>query len=125
MILLLDAHAVVWWLEDASTLQPAARAAIANPANAVLVSAATIWELGIKRAIGKLDMTADLPETVDRAGFTAVPITGIDAWAAAALPNHHHDPFDRMLVAQASRLDAVVVSRDPLLAAYDVQILRA
>jgi PIN domain nuclease of toxin-antitoxin system len=125
VILLLDAHAVVWWLDDDPQLAKPARSAISDPANAVLVSAATIWELGIKHALGKLDLQADLPEAVEQAGFSSIPVTATDAWAAAVLPAHHRDPFDRMLVAQASRLGALIVSRDSAFAAYEVDILTA
>ena len=125
MILLLDAHALVWWFTDVSSLSADARAAIVDPRNQVLVSAASIWELATKRAKGKIDLAGDLSASIEQAGFAGVPITTADAQAAAALPLHHHDPFDRMLVAQAVRLDALVVTRDPMFARYDVEILLA
>jgi PIN domain nuclease of toxin-antitoxin system len=125
VILLLDAHAVLWWLADDDTLDAPARAAIADPANDVLVSAATVWEIAIKRAIGKLDAPTGLLEVLDRAGFDVLPITGGDAERAGELPRHHRDPFDRMLVAQASRLDALIVSRDAAFADYGVPVLKA
>ena len=125
MILLLDAHALVWWFTDVSSLSADARAAIVDPGNQVLVSAASIWELATKRAKGKIDLAGDLSASIEQAGFAGVPITTADAQAAAALPLHHHDPFDRMLVAQAVRLDALVVTRDPMFARYDVEILLA
>ena len=125
MILMLDAHALLWWLDDESTLDRAARASIASPANDVVVSAATVWELEIKRAMGKLDAPADLLEALEAEEFDCLPILGDDAIAAARLPMHHRDPFDRMVVAQALRLDAVVVSRDRALDAYGVAVLRA
>lgn len=125
MILLLDAHALVWWFTDVSSLSADARAAIVDPGNQALVSAASIWELATKRAKGKIDLAGDLSASIEQAGFAGVPITTADAQAAAALPLHHHDPFDRMLVAQAVRLDALVVTRDPMFARYDVEILLA
>lgn len=125
MILLVDAHALLWWLGDDPALNQPARSAIADPANEVLVSAATIWELAIKRAVGKLELADELPDVVQQAGFGGVPVTMDDAWAAAALPPHHRDPFDRMLVAQASRLDAVIVTRDAAISAYEVAVLPA
>jgi len=125
VILLLDAHALVWWFTDVSSLSADARAAIVDPRNQVLVSAASIWELATKRAKGKIDLAGDLSASIEQAGFAGVPITTADAQAAAALPLHHHDPFDRMLVAQAVRLDALVVTRDPMFARYDVEILLA
>lgn len=125
MILLLDAHTLTWWLEDATTLASGARAAIRDPGNDVLVSAASVWELEIKAASGKLRIDADLLGAIVASGFTGVPITHEDARAAAALPLHHRDPFDRMLIAQANRLDAVIVSRDRAFEPYEVQQLLA
>lgn len=125
MILLLDAHALLWWMTDSPTLSVAARRVIAEPANDVLVSTATIWELAIKRASGKLPVPMDIPAAIERAGFGAIAITGADAEAAAALPSHHRDPFDRMLIAQALRLEAVIVSRDRAFADYQVPQLLA
>jgi PIN domain nuclease of toxin-antitoxin system len=125
MILLLDAHALLWWLADDEQLSKAAANAIASPSNDVLVSAATIWEIEIKRALGKLEAPAGLVQTVEGAGFDTLSITGVDAERAGRLPGHHRDPFDRMLVAQANRLDAIVVSRDSAFAAYAVEVLPA
>ena len=125
MILLLDAHALLWWLLDDPTLATPARRAIADAANEIVVSAATTWELAIKRAAGKIKLDVDLVDAVDAAGFSGLPVTIVDAEAAAALPMLHHDPFDRMLVAQARRLDATIVSRDMQLEPYGVPILTA
>lgn len=125
MILLLDAHAVIWWISNDPALSSEARAAIASPSNDVLVSAATVWEIEIKRALGRLESPDDLLERIDSAGFTAIPVQVIDGVRAARLPAHHGDPFDRMLIAQAASLDAVIVTRDPALDAYGVPLLRA
>lgn len=123
MILLLDAHVLLWWLSADAGLKPDARAAIADPANDVVVSAASIWELEIKRAAGKLRPPEALLDAVEAEGMSALPITGRDATEAAALPLHHRDPFDRMLIAQARRLDATIVTRDPAFTAYEVDVL--
>lgn len=125
MILVLDAHTFLWWVCDDPSLTPGARDAIADPANDVVVSAATIWELEIKRAAGKLVAPTDLVEVVESEGFTLLPMSGHDAAGAARLPMHHRDPFDRMLIAQASRLDAVIVTRDSTFGAYGVDVLQA
>ena len=125
MIFLLDAHALVWWLLDDPELSASARSAIADPANDIVVSAATVWELAIKRANGKIRLDVDLTSEIAAAGFSGLPVTLGDAEVASSLPLHHRDPFDRMLVAQAQRLDAIVVSRDPALAAYGVNALTA
>jgi PIN domain nuclease of toxin-antitoxin system len=124
MILLLDAHAFLWWLRD-EELDRAARESIAAPANDVLVSGATVWELEIKRALGKLKAPVDLVATIEAAGFGSLPILAVDAVRAGRLPLHHRDPFDRILVAQAIRLDAFVVSRDAAFTAYELNVLRA
>ncbi len=125
MILILDAHAFLWWARNEATMTAAARGAIADPANDVIVSAATVWELEIKRALGRLQAPEDLLEVIDAEGFTCVPVSGHDAVEAARLPAHHRDPFDRMLIAQAARLDAVLVTRDEAFSAYEVDVLRA
>jgi PIN domain nuclease of toxin-antitoxin system len=125
VILLLDAHALLWWLGDDETLQADARAAIASPANDVLVSAATVWEIEIKRALGKLEAPDGLVDAIEASALEALPITLEDAERASRLAPHHRDPFDRMLVAQAMRLDAVIVSRDDAFAPYGLDVLRA
>lgn len=125
MILLLDAHALLWWLADEPTLAGDARDAIAAPANEVLVSAATVWEIEIKRALGKLSAPDGLVDAMEASAFSTVPIVGADAERAGRLPLQHRDPFDRMLVAQALRLDAVIVSRDPAFGLYGANVLVA
>ena len=102
-----------------------ARKAIGEPANDVLVSAASVWEIEIKRALGKLEAPDGVVDAIEAAGFDAIPITAADAELARRLPAHHRDPFDRMLVAQARRLDAVIVSRGGSFAAYDIEVLPA
>lgn len=125
MILLLDAHALLWWLADDPQLNPAASQSIADPATDVLVSAATVWEIEVKRVAGRLEAPPELLDAIRHTGMDTLPITGLDAVSAASLPMHHGDPFDRMLVAQAQRLDAIIVSRDRALEAYDVEVLPA
>jgi PIN domain nuclease of toxin-antitoxin system len=125
VILLLDAHAVLWALREPERLQPAVRSDLEDPANDVIVSAASIWELEIKRALGKLRFEFDLVIELERRAINAVPITAADAVTAARLPLHHRDPFDRMLVAQTRRLDAILVTRDAVFERYEVEILPA
>lgn len=125
MILLLDAHALLWWLTDDPRLSEPARRSLEDPANDVVVSAVSLWELEIKRVTGRLDAPDDMLSTIDESEISSIAVTGIDAIAAARLPMHHRDPFDRMLVAQAQRLDAVVVTRDRAFGAYDVKVLTA
>jgi PIN domain nuclease of toxin-antitoxin system len=122
--LLLDSHAYLWWLLDDPRLPPAAREAIAGPKAAVHVSPATVWELSIKAALGKLDLDGvDLAAEIAANRFEALPITARHAQAAAFLPRHHDDPFDRMLVAQARLESLAVVTRDATFAAYGLQVL--
>jgi PIN domain nuclease of toxin-antitoxin system len=125
VILLLDAHALLWWLRDEPSLDPAARASVVDPANEVAVSAATVWELEIKRAMGKLRAPQDLLAVLESEEFDCIPVLGDDAVRAAQLPMHHRNPFDRMILAQALRIDAVVVSRNRAFDPYDVPVLRA
>jgi PIN domain nuclease of toxin-antitoxin system len=122
--LLLDTHALLWWLADDPGLEPAAADAIAG-ADLVLVSAASAWEIGIKQALGKLTGPRDLAGEVAANGFTELPITLAHAVIAGALPPHHADPFDRLLVAQARLEGCTLVTRDPRMAAYGVASLRA
>ena len=123
--LLLDTHAFLWWLVDEPRLGEEARARIAEPANAVFVSAATGWEIGIKKALGKLQAPDDLDALVEAEGFTHLPITFFHGEQAGALPDHHRDPFDRMLVAQAQAEGLVLVTRDPQIRAYGIRTLDA
>ena len=125
MILLLDAHAVLWALLEPEKLHSDARTALESPANDVVVSAVTIWELEIKRALGKLRFDAELVPELERTAMDVIPITAADATSAARLPLLHRDPFDRMIVAQALRLEAVLVSRDTALMDYGVELLPA
>jgi PIN domain nuclease of toxin-antitoxin system len=125
VILLLDAHVLLWWLADDPTLNGAARSAIRDPHNDVLVSAASVWEIEIKRGIGKLEAPDGVAAAIERSGFGGLPITLADAERAGRLPPHHRDPFDRMLVAQAGRLEAVIVTRDTAFRAYGLETLLA
>lgn len=123
MNLLLDTHALLWWT-GGEELSPEAAAAIGDPENLVCVSAASVWEIGIKQALGKLTVAGDL-DTILAEDFEPVPITFDDARRAADLPPHHRDPFDRMLVVQAVARELTLVSRDPRMDPYEVSILRA
>ena len=124
MRLLLDTHAYLWWLTDDRRLGKAARAAIGSPASIVHVSAASIWEIGIKAALGRLPIgQLDVVEAIAECGFDALPITPAHAQAAARLPRLHDDPFDRMLVAQSRVEDLRLVTRDAGLMTYGVEAL--
>jgi PIN domain nuclease of toxin-antitoxin system len=122
--LLLDTHALLWLLATPANLPAGIRAAIEDPANIVFVSAATVWEMAIKQARGKLRYpAAEIAAALRRASLLELPITVRHAEAAASLPPHHRDPFDRMLVAQAQVEGLSLVSRDPAVRQYQVTVL--
>lgn len=125
MKLLLDTRVLLWWLADAPELGGPAREAIASPQSLVLVSAATVWEIGIKAALGKLRAPEGIPDLIEDEGFRGLPIALEDAEAAARLPAHHRDPFDRMLVAQAMAHGLTLVTADRRLEPYGARLLRA
>lgn len=122
MRLLLDTHALLRWLAD-EDLTDQVREAIADPGNLVMVSAASAWEISIKKALGKLTAPDDIERQVDEGGFTPLPITIAHGIAAGQLPRHHDDPFDRMLIAQAFAEGLTVVTHDKRFADYEVPTL--
>jgi PIN domain nuclease of toxin-antitoxin system len=122
--LLLDSHVALWWLADDPALGPSCRAQIGD-ADEVLVSAVTPWELGIKRALGKIDYPGQLVDALGESGFGFLSITASHAELAPSLPAHHGDPFDRMLIAQAQLEQLVLVSADRNLRQYEVDLLDA
>lgn len=122
MRLLLDTHALLWWLADEG-LADQARDAIADPGNLVVVSAASAWEIAIKKALGKLAAPDDLEQQVDDSGFAALPMSIAHGLAAGQLPRHHDDPFDRMLIAQAFEEGLTIVTHDERFADYQVALL--
>jgi PIN domain nuclease of toxin-antitoxin system len=124
MRLLLDTHALLWWLADES-LSARTREAIADPANLVAVSAASAWEISIKKALGKLAAPDDLEHQLEAGGFEPLPISVAHAVAAGHLPRHHEDPFDRMLIAQALAEGLTIVTRDKRFDDYRVPLLTA
>ncbi|HVB52720.1 MAG TPA: type II toxin-antitoxin system VapC family toxin [Candidatus Acidoferrales bacterium] len=123
MSLLLDTHILLWWLSDDPLLPTAAREAIASPESEVLVSVATTWEIAIKQAAGRLEAPVDLMEVVEANDFETLPITAAHTLAAGALPLHHSDPFDRMLIAQARAESLTLISMDHRFPQYDVNLL--
>lgn len=115
---------LLWWWADDRRLGTTARAAIAS-SDDVAVSVAAVWEIEIKRALGRLVAPDDIVAEVSADGFGLVVIAGPDVVAAAQLPVHHRDPFDRVMVAQAQAADRVLVTADDELGAYDVARLTA
>jgi PIN domain nuclease of toxin-antitoxin system len=124
MRLLLDTHAFLWWLSDDRKLSTAAREAIREPHAIVHVSAASIWEIAIKAKLGRLEVRdSDPVAEIEANGFAELAITTRHAHSAGALPRHHDDPFDRMLIAQAQMEDLIVITHDPRFRRYSVQLL--
>lgn len=129
MRLLLDTHVFLWCVEDSHRLRPFARETIASPENIVYVSAVSVWEIAIKHSLGKLDLQRTtgerLVESIAACGFTELPITAYHAARVAALPWHHGDPFDRLLVAQAQYNDLTLVTEDKQIKRYEIQTIGA
>ena len=124
MRLLLDTHIVLWWLVDDPSLPEEVNSLLDHEPD-VLVSVASLWEIGIKQSLGKIVAPDDLPERVRDSGFRELSIGFAHAIAAGRLPMIHRDPFDRMLVAQARCEGLTLVTRDPWCRRYDVPILPA
>ncbi len=120
MRILLDSHVALWWLDDGAAMGPRCRELIEH-ADEAFISAVTPWELGIKRVLGKLTMPDGLVDELESKGFVSLSIMAAHAELAPALPPHHRDPFDRMLVAQAKLEALVLVTADKALVSYDVE----
>jgi len=121
--LLLDTHAVLWFLSGDERLSENARRHLTDETNRVLLSAAVVWEVAIKRSLGKLVMPDEYLPLLLGAGVQALPVSVDHAAAVEGLPWHHRDPFDRMLVAQASTEAAALVSCDDAFRAYGVALI--
>lgn len=122
MRLLLDTHVLLWALAGDPRLSEGQANAIATAE--LYLSAASVWEIGIKRALGKLDVPEDLFRVAAEAGCRALPISWAHAQTAAALPAHHNDPFDRMLIAQATCEGLQLASSDTKLALYEIALVQ-
>ncbi len=120
MKLLLDTHAFLWWDSNDARLPSTLRSAIATPSNQVFVSAVSVWEIAIKRGLGKLVFAGGLGLAIEGHGFVAMPITVEQAESAGSLPLLHRDPFDRLLVAQAQMQGLVLVTVDEEILRYAV-----
>lgn len=124
MRLLIDSHVALWWLARDEALGPVSAAHLQS-ADEVFFSAVTPWELGIKKALGRLAYPDGLVAALSATGFVELSISAAHAERAPALPPHHRDPFDRMLVAQAQLESLVLLTADRSLDAYDVEIIDA
>jgi PIN domain nuclease of toxin-antitoxin system len=121
---LIDSHVALWWLDGSDKLGPESRRQLQS-ADEVFFSAVTPWELGIKRALGELDFPDGLASALVASGLTELPISAAHGESAARMPAHHHDPFDRLLVAQAQIEALVLMSADRAMTPYDVDLLDA
>ncbi len=124
MKILLDTHILLWWLADDPLLSKKARTLIIDKKNIVFISAATTWEMMIKKALGKLEAPENIVEMIKDNQFKDLSITLAHTLAIGELPKHHHDPFDRMLVAQAKCESLTLITADEKITAYDVQHIK-
>ena len=124
MRVLLDSHTLIWAVDQTSQLSPPAANALQDPANELVLSAATVWEIAIKLGLGKLALSLPYRQWMNQAiadlGLALLPITVEYADAQAALPWHHRDPFDRLLIAQALTEGIPIVSADAVFDPYGV-----
>jgi PIN domain nuclease of toxin-antitoxin system len=127
--LLLDTQALLWWRQGSRKLGPGARAAIEKGADRAAVSVATAWEIAIKVRRGQLTLSHPphlwMPTAVERGGFTVLDITMAHALTVATLPDHHADPFDRLLIAQAQLEGLTIVTSNAAFDAYSVAVMDA
>ena len=124
MQLLLDTHALIWWLSNDSTISGKAKKAIADPDNIVFVSAASAWEIAIKKSLGKLQAPDDLSVQIEEKRFTPLAISINHALTVEKLPLHHQDPFDRIIIAQAISENLIIITRDRKFKTYKVKTIK-
>ena len=125
MRLLLDTNALIWTLAAPQRLSTRAADEIGDSSNEILISVVSAWEIGLKRAKGKLNLRGDLERTLGEKGFQSLPLTLHHALAVESLPPEHHDPFDRMLVAQAQVEKLTLVTSDRTMRRYPIATLPA
>jgi len=123
--LLLDTHVLLWWLSDDPQLGDSARKAISDPENIVYVSVVSLWEIAIKRGLGKLTLPDDFDEALAVQGFRELPLKGGHVRFNRVLPWLHRDPFDRMLIAQAQAEQLTLVTKDEDIRGYSVSLLKS
>ena len=123
MRLLIDTHILLWADERPRMIVPTLRAAMRDETNEIVVSAATVWEIAIKRAIGKLRFDRPIVAVVLALGFEILPVSGAHAEHAGSLPPHHNDPFDRLIIAQAQLEGMVLGTQDRRMRPYGVAML--
>ena len=129
MRLLLDTHVWLWMIGEHERIEDEAKRALTDPLTELFLSVASVWEIAIKHAAGKLKYTGQprvqVPLHIERSGVSPLRISVEHALAAGALPSHHRDPFDRLIIAQAQVEELTVVTADERFTAYDVPLMRA
>ncbi len=120
---LLDTHVLLWCLDDSPNLKPKIKKLIQDPHHIIYVSSVSIWEIMVKKMLGKLNVPDNLKEVIEQTGFKPLAMTFEDALTLESLPNLHADPFDRLLIAQAKRLHLTFITHDNQCKKYAVQIL--
>ena len=118
MRLLVDTHILLWWLADSPSLSDQARGLIADPDNAVFVSAVSLWEIRLKQSLGKLQLPKDFEERLAAESFENLPLLADHTREVASMPWHHRDPFDRMLIAQAQAAGLTFLTADQIASLY-------
>jgi PIN domain nuclease of toxin-antitoxin system len=126
-IFLIDTHVWLWMQSDPGRLRDETRQIVEDMANELLLSAASAWEIAIKHHIGKLALpeppTTYVPERMRRSGTTPLAVEHVHALRTSELPDHHNDPFDRLLIAQAQILHIPIVTVDRQIHDYDVEVI--
>jgi len=123
--ILLDTHALIWWMCGDKKLGHDAKEQIATVENTIYVSAATVWEMSIKQQMGKLTVPDDIESLIEELGFNALPISLFHDQQAGRLPMHHRDSFDRMLIAQAQAEGLQILTKDEYFPDYSVRLIDA
>ncbi|MBI5310242.1 MAG: type II toxin-antitoxin system VapC family toxin [Actinobacteria bacterium] len=124
MRVLLDTHVVLWWLADETDrFSEQGWRVLDDPTVDAVVSAVTVWEIAIKRGLGKLDAPADIVAQLDNSPVELLPITARHADLVSKLPDLHRDPFDRLLIAQAKIERLAVATADEVFGRYSVEVL--
>lgn len=122
---LLDTHALLWAVFEPDKLSPKAQEIILDRNNVICISLVSLWEISIKRNIGRLNIPAEFFTTVQKGGFELLPLTIAHIEEYQTLPLHHRDPFDRMLVIQTQQQQLTLITRDSEMSKYSVEIVEA
>jgi len=123
--LLLDTHTFLWWLADSDKLGSSARTLIIDPKNEIYVSAASAWEISIKKSLDKLQAPDGLDNIIEEEGFERLSVSFFHGEQAGSLPSIHRDPFDRMLVTQAQAEGLEILTSNSFIPRYGVKVINA